>query len=895
MLLLTRRLLPLALALALPLASRAAAPDPATVYAWYRGDTGLVANASGLVGAWQNTAATGTPAARNLDRISGTPTSVAVNTAAGAKTILRCDGADGVWGSSANFGTITTSRTFIAYCRLTATNNGFLFDGSANAPGLTRAQVRNGSWQVGLQASGGGSNADTDTLPASTNGWLAHTFTFERLASATAVTHTIAGGGSFAYTNSLTSGIGGLILGQNVAASLGLSVDLAEFLIYDRALAPAERQNATDYLAAKWGQPAEMPPLPCVAVQSNRVVPRFGLHPLMDVQVAGAATPLSVTNLTFTLDGTTDLADVGSLKLFFTGTGSEYRPLGPLASLNAPFTGTLAFNLSQLLSSGVNHFWLAVEPKRSAKWGRRLDAALVSVGVTDGVRTPPVSAPAESLTLGNNYLSTVVRRRGDEGVNTYRIPALVTSTNGTLIAAFDIRYDSSGDLPANVDVGIMRSTDHGNTWGPMVKALDFDKNVLGSSGNGVGDPAALVDRQTGAIWVAGLWSFGNRSIAGSLTGTETNRTGQYVLARSDDDGLTWSAPINITTQAKADTNWGCTFQGPGNGIQLCDGTLLFPSQHTQPGGAAGKVFFIYSTNHGASWAVSPDVTTNASPTMNENQMVELNSGQIMTSMRMSSGGGGKRGWSTYARGASLSAGSWSPLVLNLPDPVCQGSFVRYSSTLDGAARNRLLFGNPASSSSRANYTVRLSEDEGQTWTVSRQIDSRPAAYSDLAVLADGTVGLFYETGDATAYETLTFLRFDLDWLTQADLDSDGDGMSDYYEGINGLNNGINDADLDKDGDGVSNLEEFKAGTMANDPQSVLKLKTASLEPSGLRLIWAAIPGTVYSVEGATPLSGPWLPEPDADNLLATGPWFSLTLPLLLASNRFFRVAALPPR
>ena len=235
----------------------------------------------------------------------------------------------------------------------------------------------------------------------------------------------------------------------------------------------------------------------------------------------------------------------------------------------------------------------------------------------------------------------------------------------------------------------------------------------------------------------------------------------------------------------------------------------------------------------ASWAVSPDVTTNASPTMNENQMVELNSGQIMTSMRMSSGGGGKRGWSTYTRGASLADGAWSPLLLNLPDPVCQGSFIRHSSTLDGAARNRLLFGNPASSS-RVNYTVRLSEDEGQTWSVSRQIDSRPAAYSDLTVLADGTVGLFYETGDASAYETLTFVRFDLDWLTQADLDSDGDGMSDYYEGINGLSQGVNDANEDKDGDGVSNLDEFRAGTMANDPQSVLKVKTAALTPDPLR-------------------------------------------------------------
>jgi sialidase-1 len=230
----------------------------------------------------------------------------------------------------------------------------------------------------------------------------------------------------------------------------------------------------------------------------------------------------------------------------------------------------------------VNHFWIAVEPKRSAKWGHRLDAAVVGVGVTDGVRTPVVGAPPEFLTLGNNYLSTVVRRRGDEGVHTYRIPALVTSTNGTLIAAFDIRHDSAGDLPANVDVGVMRSTDNGNTWGPMLKALDFDRNVPGSSGNGVGDPTLLVDRVTGALWVAALWSYGNHAYVGSGAGLSTNQTGQYVLARSDDDGLTWSAPINITAQAKVNPDWGVCFNGPGHGIQLRDGTLLWPSSSTPP-------------------------------------------------------------------------------------------------------------------------------------------------------------------------------------------------------------------------------------------------------------------------------------------------------------------------
>ena len=871
------------------------APLPASLYAWYRGDTGLVANASGFVTSWQNQATTGTPAARHLDRISGTPQAVNFGTPGGLRTLLRCDGTDGVWGTSANFGTIATSRTFVAYCRLATTNNGFLFDGSANAPGLSRAQVRSRSWQVGLQASGGGSNADTNTFPATTNAWQAHTFTFERLAGATVVTHAIAGAGSYTYTNSLTAGIGGLILGQNVAAALGLAVDLAEFLVYDRTLTAAERQSVTDYLVAKWGAPAEIPPPACTAVQSNRTVPNFGLHAVLDAQVFAASSPLTVTNLTFTLDGTTGLVDVAAVKVFFTGTSATFRPLAMFGSVTGSFAGTLTVSGSQALSPGVNHFWIALEPRRTAKWGQRLDAALVSVGVTDGVRAPAVSAPPEFLTLGNACASTIIRNKGDDGVNTYRIPGVATSTQGTVVAVFDIRYDSSADLPANVDVGVLRSTDNGSTWGPMIKALDFDKNVAGSSGNGVGDPAILVDRQTGALWVAGLWSYGSHGYAGSGAGLATNQTGQYVLARSDDDGLTWSAPINITAQAKVNTNWGVCFQGPGNGIQLRDGTLLFPSQHTDPGGGNARAFFIYSTNHGASWLASPDANPAIPPQLNENQMVELNSGQILVSSRAPSGGGGKRVWSTYTRGTSLGDGTWSPLSYLNPDPVCQASFLRYSSTLDGAPRNRLLFANPASASSRVNMSVRLSEDEGQTWSVSRPIDARPAAYSDLTVLADGTVGLLYETGDASANDTLTFVRFDLDWLTQADLDSDGDGMSDYYEGINGLSNGVNDANRDKDGDGVSNLQEFKAGTMANDPLSVFRVKSATVVPAGLRLEWSSVPGNFYAVEGAPGPLGGWTPEPGAESLWSSGPLRSLILPLPTGPQRFFRVMTLTAR
>jgi hypothetical protein len=119
---------------------------------------------------------------------------------------------------------------------------------------------------------------------------------------------------------------------------------------------------------------------------------------------------------------------------------------------------------------------------------------------------------------GGGVTTTVVRRQGDDSVNTYRIPGLATTPGGTLIAVFDIRRKGARDLPADIDVGTMRSTDNGRTWSPMNVALDFDSKEEGSLGNGVGDPAVLVDQRTGRIIVAALWSKGDRGWQGSGPG-----------------------------------------------------------------------------------------------------------------------------------------------------------------------------------------------------------------------------------------------------------------------------------------------------------------------------------------------------------------------------------------
>ncbi|MDI9382658.1 MAG: BNR-repeat neuraminidase N-terminal domain-containing protein, partial [Verrucomicrobiota bacterium] len=165
-------------------------------------------------------------------------------------------------------------------------------------------------------------------------------------------------------------------------------------------------------------------PVRCTAEQTAGVIPSFGLHALMDVQVSG---PGVVTEITFELEETTDPADVTGLSVYYTGSGTEFRPLRSFGSAVPPFSGRLTVEGTQQVGVGLHHFWIAVEPSRHAVWGRKLDVRLLDVRI-DGVRCiPGQGAPPESLTLGNGIFSTVVRRSGDDGVNTYRIPGIATT------------------------------------------------------------------------------------------------------------------------------------------------------------------------------------------------------------------------------------------------------------------------------------------------------------------------------------------------------------------------------------------------------------------------------------------------------------------------------------
>jgi sialidase-1 len=337
------------------------------------------------------------------------------------------------------------------------------------------------------------------------------------------------------------------------------------------------------------------------------------------------------------------------------------------------------------------------------------------------------------------------------GYPTYRSPSLITSRLGTLLA-FSEGRQGKGDHTQN-DIVLRRSTDLGRTWDEMRVLASDHPNVLVN-------PTAVEDRDTGRIWLMFQRYPEAAREREVVAGLEGDRICRSFIIHSDDDGRSWSEPLETTRSVKRPQVATSLASGPGVGIQLRRGPhrgrLVVPFNQGPPG--AWKVYAAYSDDHGKSWRYGETAADTSAGFGNEVQMVELADGGVMLNARNQSGGHFRK------VGRSRDGGkSWSPLVddHDLLDPECQATIVRYSDPLDGK-RNRILFANPASPEKRVNGTVRLSYDEGKSWPVSRTVYPGSFAYSCLTTLPDGTIGLLYERDD---YGKITFARFDLAWLT----------------------------------------------------------------------------------------------------------------------------------
>ena len=326
-------------------------------------------------------------------------------------------------------------------------------------------------------------------------------------------------------------------------------------------------------------------------------------------------------------------------------------------------------------------------------------------------------------------------RSGEAGYHTFRIPALAATPRGTVLAFCEGRKSSAGD-EGDIDLLLRRSLDGGRHWRPSQVVHEEG----GAEKTTIGNPCVVVDRDTGVIW---------------LTLCRNNR--DVLLMSSRDEGVTWSAPQDITPAVK-DPAWGWFATGPGHGIQLAHGRhrgrLVIPCDcgfTPQLKNETQHSLVIYSDDHGATWQRG----TPTEAAMDECQVAERDDGTLLLSLR------NYRGKNLRAFATSVDGGAtWSSPEHHkqVSCPTCQAGLLGVGPD----SSRTLVYCGPAGPG-RANLGLRLSRDGGVTWSANQLIQGGPAAYSDLCELPDGSLGIVLETGAAKAYERLDFVRVGPAW------------------------------------------------------------------------------------------------------------------------------------
>jgi sialidase-1 len=335
----------------------------------------------------------------------------------------------------------------------------------------------------------------------------------------------------------------------------------------------------------------------------------------------------------------------------------------------------------------------------------------------------------ESTQKQEQFFSQDLFVSGENNVVEYRIPSIVTTNKGTVIAVCDARVDKPGDAPNNIDLAMKRSSDGGKTWSKSKVIVDFPENDAGA------DPSMVVDKQTGTIWL--VYDYAIPDPQG-----DNGRILRIHLIKSDDDGNTWSAPVDLSYLTKGKNFW--LQNGPGVGL-YSDGVIIFPMYAVVSGKKpAENTVLVYSKDNGQTWQLSNGVGEfNPEP-----QIVNLTEGKIMVNMRRPYGYGYRQIAITSDLGKTWSEVSNDSTLI---ESGCMASLINYTYK----NKSLLIFSNPADKKERKNMVVRVSNNEGKSWQKGLPIYTGSAAYSCLTQLPNGNVGLLYE---ADNYKKIVFIE-----------------------------------------------------------------------------------------------------------------------------------------
>lgn len=448
----------------------------------------------------------------------------------------------------------------------------------------------------------------------------------------------------------------------------------------------------------------------------------------------------TIANVTLSLSADKKLSDISQISIY-RGETNEFAKSTRIG-FSEKISKTTVVPITENTDGGF--LWIVAKTNDNPDLLNKIYVRAISLFNKNNQQYPTLG----SLTAEGFRFGLTLRERHQDDVDTYRIPGLATTNNGTLIAVYDNRYNNAKDLQGHIDVGMSRSTDGGQTWQPMKVIMDMGEwGGKPQDKNGIGDPAVLVDKQTNTVWVAALWHHGSDSSQmiwwASKPGMSPEETGQFVLVKSEDDGLTWSEPINITDQVK-NPQWYLFFNGPGSGISLQDGKIVFAAQYKDHEQVPYSTL-IYSDDHGKTWNTGVGAKSHTT----EAQVAELSDGTLMLNMRDDRNRKNNQ-LSDDKNGRSVAVttdfgNTWTEHHTSrsaLAEPNCMASIIAVNHPKYG---HLLFFSNPNSDRHRNHMTIKVSKDDGNTWSKGVEIyEQHGYGYSCLTQVDENTVGILYE-------------------------------------------------------------------------------------------------------------------------------------------------------